>query len=149
MVRDYSIHDLFYCMSFTVLGLCSLCKNDAHLVVLQLLVFSAVSFQSFCTNLLKKLAVKNLNFSLYFSSDFPAFISSSYGGPEVQHTNIFQNIQIYFKTQIYFKIHKYILQSTNIFQNTQIYFAKHKYISKYTNIFLSLKNTEINVETPK
>ena len=45
-MRDYSLHDLFYCMSFTVLGLCSLRKNDARLVVL----FLAVSFQNFCTN---------------------------------------------------------------------------------------------------
>ena len=50
MVRDYSIHDLFYCMSFTVLGLCSPRKNDARLVVLQLLAFLAVSFQNLCTN---------------------------------------------------------------------------------------------------
>ena len=46
-------------------------------------------------------------------------------------------------------MHKYISKHTNIFQNTQIYFTTHKYISKYTSIFLSLKNTEIDVETPK
>ena len=88
---------------------------------------------------------------------------NDYGGPQVQHTNIFQNTQIYFKTHkyiskytnifqnthIYFKIHKYISKYTNIFQNTQIYFKTHKYISKYTSLFLSLKNTEINVNTPK
>ena len=45
----------------------------------------------------------------------------TYGGPQVQHTNIFQNTQIYFKT------HKYISKCTNIFQNTQIYFKTHKY----------------------
>ena len=67
-VRDYSIHDLFYCMSFTVLGLCSPGKNDARLVILQLLVFK-LNFSY--------VAVNKLNFSLYFSSDFPAFTSSS------------------------------------------------------------------------
>ena len=66
-----------------------------------------------------------------------------------KHTNIFQNTQIYFKT------YKYISKHTNIFQNTQIYFKTHKHISKHTNIFqntqiyFKMKNTEINVETPK
>ena len=48
--KRYSIYDRFYCMSFTVLGLCSPRKNDARLVVLRLRVFLAVSFQNFCTN---------------------------------------------------------------------------------------------------
>ena len=71
-------------MSFTVLELCSPRKNDARLVVLQLLVFLAVSFQNLykfsngVTNLLKKTSRnKEAKFFFVLSSDFPAFTSSS------------------------------------------------------------------------
>ena len=51
-------------------------------------------------------------------------------------TNIFLCPQIYFSTQIYFYVHKYIFMSTNIFLYPQIYFLVHKYIFMSTNIFL-------------
>ena len=66
----------------SLIGLCSLRKNDARLVVL--LVFLAVSFQNFCTNFsngsdqfAQKTSRKEAKFSLYFSSDFPASTSCS------------------------------------------------------------------------